>query len=430
MRGRRASIGTRLALAVGAALAALVLLELGLRLAAALRPDHRGGGRGKTTILCVGDSHTYGLHVLPHQSYPAQLQALLDPTASEVGVLNYGVPGRNSSALLRELPGDLDQVRPDVLLALVGFNDTWNFDAAREGDRLEEPGFFAQLRTVRLARLLLLRLRGRAGPPEIVERDGRTFVFDDGELRPAAVGGSAFGVLDGPALTERVTANLERIAARAREHGAAPVFLTYATENQPVFLLLNECARAAGSRLGVPVVDLAAALRPAIAELRYADLFFPDDHPTAAGNERVAARVAEVLIAAGLATRSARPAPAGSAPPPVLAVAAVGSALEFTLTGPPELDFQVVLSPREGPPIEFAGATIPIGADPLMARSLESPNLRGRLDRGGAAALHLDRSFLGDAAQGRVYAIGAVFPRGLAADALPLLSNRVAIDPR
>ena len=79
-----------------------------------------------------GFSHTYGLHVLPAASYPARLQARLDPTGKAIGVINYGVPGRNSAVLLERLPDYLERVKPDVLLVLAGFNDTWNRDGSDE----------------------------------------------------------------------------------------------------------------------------------------------------------------------------------------------------------------------------------------------------------------------------------------------------------
>ncbi|MFG0317964.1 MAG: SGNH/GDSL hydrolase family protein, partial [Planctomycetota bacterium JB042] len=120
----------RLGLLLLGVLFALVLLEGALRLLSLFVGDLRGGARGRTTVLCVGDSHTYGLHVLPSDAYPSRLQGLLDPAAREVGVLNYGVPGRSSGALARELPRYLRETRPDVVLVKVGFNDSWNHDGA------------------------------------------------------------------------------------------------------------------------------------------------------------------------------------------------------------------------------------------------------------------------------------------------------------
>jgi hypothetical protein len=58
------------------ALAAEAVLQLGARWVgdrATAWPEH-----AQVRILAVGDSHTFGAGVAPEESYPAQLQALLD----------------------------------------------------------------------------------------------------------------------------------------------------------------------------------------------------------------------------------------------------------------------------------------------------------------------------------------------------------------
>jgi hypothetical protein len=87
------------------------LLEGGRRVAAlsvgprALAPVAEGGQR---TILCLGDSHTYGVLYTAEQSYPGHLQALLDLRApSRYRVLNLGLPGMNSAEIAARLPGSI-----------------------------------------------------------------------------------------------------------------------------------------------------------------------------------------------------------------------------------------------------------------------------------------------------------------------------------
>lgn len=426
---------SRLGLILFGVVLALILLEGALRVLATFVGDLRGGARGRTTILCVGDSHTYGLHVLPSDAYPARLQGELDPTTTEVGVLNFGVPGRNSGALARELPRYLREAHPDLVLVKVGFNDSWNHDAVGDSDDgptgSGDDSGLGGLRVLRLFRLLRLEHEGRTPtPPDLIERDGEMFVVEDGRTAPAAIGGEALGTVKGAALAKRVGASLRRIVAQVRNAGATPVFLTYATENQPVFLTLNENARRVAAELDVPLVALDAALREPIAEQGYRALFFPDDHPTARGNERVARVVADRLVELGLVRRSQRTARAAPAIPSRLELLVEDAAgFEFAVHGAPDRDFQIVLSPLEGPPFELGGLAVPLGAHPMVARSLESQNLRGRTDRDGRARCRLSRAFVSEHAGTPLHAIAAVFPPAIASAATPELSNVVSIRP-
>jgi len=415
----------------------LILLEVGLRVASTFVGDVRGGAAGEaTTILCVGDSHTYGLHVLPPESYPSRLQAALDPTAEEVGVLNYGVPGRNSAALALELPRYLVEVRPDVVLIKVGFNDSWNHDALTSAGA-DEGSTRPDLRILRLWRLVRMQLEGREppAPPDLIERDGELLVVEDGRIVPAALGGSAFGTKKGDALAAQVADRLERLVAMTRDAGATPVLLTYATANQPVFVTLNENARRTAARLDVLLIDLAAALRPSIDERGYATLFFPDDHPTAPGNALVADAVAARLIDADLVSRRANLAPTttdetAEATEARLTIAGTDEdGVQFLVEGTADRDWQIVLSPVLEPSIEVLGTTIPIGAHALVARSLESQNLRGRTDGSGRATCRLSRAFVAEFAGAELYAVAAIFPRAAGPESPPALSTRVTIAP-
>ncbi|MFG0316945.1 MAG: hypothetical protein ACF8XB_06720, partial [Planctomycetota bacterium JB042] len=291
------------------------------------------------------------------------------------------------------------------------------------------------LRILRLFRLLRLEAEGREAapppPPDLIERDGEMYVVEGGRTVKAAVGGGALGTVKGEALAARVGANLRRIVRRVRDAGAAPVLLTYATENQPIFRTLNANARAVAAALDVPLVALDEALRGPVAEHGYRALFFPDDHPTARGNERVAEAVAARLERLGLVrpARGSAPPAAASAPAALSVVAADEAAVEFSIEGAPDRDFQVVLSPLEGPPVEFAGVRAPLGAHPLVARSLESQNLRGRTDATGAARCRLSRAFVAEHRGETLFAVVAIFPPVVGPDSPPTVSDRVSIRP-
>lgn len=146
------------------ALLSLVLLELVLQVASLVattwfrREATPTPKDGRRTVLCVGDSFTYGLGASSHESgaYPAQLQSILDEAQPSFWrVVNGGFPGRNSRQLLERLEGQLTTHRPEFVCILVGLNDRWSHPARWTGDsKLADDGWRLEWRTLRLWRLL------------------------------------------------------------------------------------------------------------------------------------------------------------------------------------------------------------------------------------------------------------------------------------
>lgn len=91
------------------------------------------------TILCLGDSMTFGSGADAQHSYPRQLERLLQQRWPErdFRVINAGKPGFNSSQVLHRLPAQLRELHPDLVLLMIGGSDTINF---REVDRAEIQG--------------------------------------------------------------------------------------------------------------------------------------------------------------------------------------------------------------------------------------------------------------------------------------------------
>ena len=77
-------------------------------------------------ILCVGESTTADMLFLGKESYPAQLERILNERATEgvsFTVINGGVPATTTNVILAELPKNLEQHHPDIVVTMMGIND-------------------------------------------------------------------------------------------------------------------------------------------------------------------------------------------------------------------------------------------------------------------------------------------------------------------
>jgi tetratricopeptide (TPR) repeat protein len=116
-------------------LALLFILELSLRMAGLVyhlrhKPIQPTGLKDKNSfvVLCLGDSYTFGWGAPPEQSYPRQLEKILNQKSKtkKFIIVNRGQPGQNSTQLLLELPHNLNTYNPDTLVIMTGVNNDWN----------------------------------------------------------------------------------------------------------------------------------------------------------------------------------------------------------------------------------------------------------------------------------------------------------------
>lgn len=86
------------------------------------------------TVLCFGDSLTYGTGAAPGQSYPDNLARFINRP-----VVNAGIPGETSGEALARLPGELDRVNPKLLILCSGANDILRrMDLKQAADNVRE----------------------------------------------------------------------------------------------------------------------------------------------------------------------------------------------------------------------------------------------------------------------------------------------------
>lgn len=124
---------------------------------------------GRPVLLCLGDSVTWGIGGGPGESYPDQLQGLLDRRrGSSPGwtVVNGGLAGANSRMIRQLYEAYLERARPQAVTLLLGFTNAVNWSGYR--DWLVETGREPPSRWARvdgaLGSIRLYRLARYVGP--------------------------------------------------------------------------------------------------------------------------------------------------------------------------------------------------------------------------------------------------------------------------
>jgi len=98
----------------------VVVLILGYRTFVA-PPQVKEGSIPYNTIICFGDSLTYGTGAAQGKDYPSQLSKMIDKP-----VINAGVSGDTTARALKRLQRDVLARSPDVVLITLGGNDLKN----------------------------------------------------------------------------------------------------------------------------------------------------------------------------------------------------------------------------------------------------------------------------------------------------------------
>lgn len=288
----------RALLAVAGLALGLLLLEGALRAAALCAPALLGRGGdpevdsapGEIRIVCVGDSHTYGVGVAARDAYPAELGRILHARGVPARVTNLGIPGQTSSQLRHALPTELARHRPDVVIVWTGANNQWRAEDVAPSPAEPAPSsWLDRLRIVRLVRLLAGRWEGVSGDfrREIGQHAGGGIPVRLAETSPDRAAAA-----EAAATTER--ADLPPIVELVRGAGATPVLLTYPVAFGPVLGRLDEIVVEIGAHTGTLVVDLRGIAQRLIAR-RVPGLLLPDLHPSPRLYRAIAWDVARAL---------------------------------------------------------------------------------------------------------------------------------------
>jgi len=84
-------------------------------------PQVQKGSIPYDTIICFGDSLTFGTGAGPGMDYPSQLSKMIAKP-----ITNAGVPGDTTARALKRLQRDVSSISPDMVLITLGGNDLKN----------------------------------------------------------------------------------------------------------------------------------------------------------------------------------------------------------------------------------------------------------------------------------------------------------------
>ena len=138
----------------------VLALEVALRLGGfivLLLQEHRNAAalqqKGAYRILCIGESTTQG-------QYPPFLERALNSRNLGIrfSVIDRGLDGTNTSILVNRIESDLDTYHPDMVVAMMGINDTGPHMPYEPETSLKIVRLIRTLRTYKLARIAWLRI--------------------------------------------------------------------------------------------------------------------------------------------------------------------------------------------------------------------------------------------------------------------------------
>lgn len=266
-----------------------VTLQIGSRFTVWLRGDQTfallGAGR---RVAFFGDSNTFGLRAGHQNSYPQLLARRWEhaPEEQRVEALNLGVPGLNSSGLRQQFRGMLTTLRPDMATIMIGVNDPWTVPVPLDG--VEANWHYRLWSVSRAYRFLYMLSKLWQEPRQKIEFKYagalEMRVADDIVLRWTARRDSPDLEKGWPA---GLRANLQAMISDARKAGVEPVLLTYPSEGA-TYGEVNRVIRETAAITRTRLIDLGAEFLRACPSQQCPELFFPDQHPTAAGHRLAA----------------------------------------------------------------------------------------------------------------------------------------------
>ena len=398
---------------------ALVLAELGMRTAGWLAYTLSGrgdeAGSADVTILCHGDSNVFGLWESPKESYPGQLEKLLNERSGgkRYKVVNLGVPGMGSRHLLSVIEADIARVQPDLVLVTVGANDSWSWKPESGIDYIEPP-FWADFRLAKAWRAYKQRnekpVSNERNRPEIhdsaelkeeTKKLGKVYTFKnrEGEELLRYSGETTVHRPSEDVFLPFLKKNLTQIHELV---GERLVIIGYGADAK-IYASANPILRELVSEREIPYVEPSPLLKELESRTSFGEVFYSDHHPRGLGYEVIARMAYSKLVELGVAEGSVIEDPLENLSaheryvPPVRLVGSLANGdLAVEVEGEePGRDFTLVLWDvnRDGklPPTRPYDKVLK--NDPFYRWCIKDKSMRGTFDENGDARISL-RSLL------------------------------------
>ncbi len=245
-------------------------------------------------IVCIGDSFTYGWGVSKNDSYPRQLERVLNKNKPEMHfrVFSLGVPGSNSSQHLLYLQDILSKYkRIDLVIILTGVNDSWNFadsniykfvnhqkDKDLTGIRLKI--LFSSTRIYKMLNIIALNLKGKAPESSLDPSRLVIEVYKNNDN------------IDSSTFRRLIAYNLSQMIHLARSCGVGIILQNY-PRGDPYGGVLQNSAK----ELSVPFLDNFSLFREQLRKRNPRDLFIYDySHPNAEGYKIMVEELYKVIV--------------------------------------------------------------------------------------------------------------------------------------
>ncbi len=185
------SAGKKIVLIIFGLFLCILLLEIGLRVGGSMflffqeyKNRNTIRQKGSYRIMCLGESTTA---LGDNNSYPRQLEEILNQRdiGIKFGVINKGVPGANTGDIVEQLEYNLDKYVPDMVIAMMGINDTKDVKVYESILQKKVLSFFRSLRIYELGKLLWLHISSNTG--ETRTDMPSTFIMIDGLGQPVSI---------------------------------------------------------------------------------------------------------------------------------------------------------------------------------------------------------------------------------------------------
>jgi lysophospholipase L1-like esterase len=266
-------------------------------------------GTGRTlTVIALGESSTGGMWVKPEESYPAQLQRLLQKQypAERVRVIVPPHTGQNTSQMANRIDDYLALYHPDLLIIMAGINNQWSLSESHVDRYLGLSGisalraraviFLSNVRLYRLVRYIYLAYVTREESEYMRMLREQKYVLGAPELTrwPPASWITRLAAGHDDAFVAAWRDDMHTLIRSSEAAGARVLLMTYHLHD--FYASPAEFVRMADEE-HIPIVRNDLSFRPLVASGAIHDYVLQDSwHPSPLGYQRIARNAYDAII--------------------------------------------------------------------------------------------------------------------------------------